>query len=52
MTPTVRAVQGDIDMDPANGATVEIAGEVRQPLLVIAENLEVLPSARILAPLE
>jgi cytoskeletal protein CcmA (bactofilin family) len=33
------------------GATVQIAGEIRQPLAVTAETLEVLPSARILGPL-
>jgi hypothetical protein len=33
------------------GATVTIGGEVRKPLYVIADTLEVLPSARILAPL-
>jgi cytoskeletal protein CcmA (bactofilin family) len=33
------------------GATVEIAGEIRQPLHVVAEKLEILPSARILGPL-
>jgi hypothetical protein len=33
------------------GATVQIGGEVRKPLYVIADTLEVLPSARILAPL-
>jgi len=33
------------------GATVEIAGEIRQPLHVVAEKLQILPSARILGPL-
>lgn len=33
------------------GATVQIAGEIRQPLTVTAETLEILPSARILGPL-
>jgi cytoskeletal protein CcmA (bactofilin family) len=33
------------------GATVQIAGEIRQPLAVTAETLEILPSARILGPL-
>jgi len=33
------------------GATVEISGEIRQPLRVIAEKLQILPSARILGPL-
>lgn len=33
------------------GATVEIAGEIRQPLEVVAEKLDILPTARILAPL-
>jgi cytoskeletal protein CcmA (bactofilin family) len=33
------------------GATVEIAGEIRKPLQVVAERLEILPSARILGPL-
>jgi cytoskeletal protein CcmA (bactofilin family) len=33
------------------GATVQIAGEIRQPLEVTAETLEILPSARILGPL-
>lgn len=32
-------------------ATVHIAGELRQPVRVIAENLEILPGARLLAPL-
>ena len=32
-------------------ATVQIAGEIRQPLAVTAETLEILPSARILGPL-
>lgn len=33
------------------GGTVEIAGEIRQPLTIIAEKLEVLPTARILGGL-
>jgi cytoskeletal protein CcmA (bactofilin family) len=33
------------------GATVQIGGEVREPLAVTAETLEILPSARILGPL-
>jgi hypothetical protein len=33
------------------GGTVQIGGEIRKPVRVIAENLEVLPTARILAPL-
>jgi cytoskeletal protein CcmA (bactofilin family) len=33
------------------GGTVEIAGEIRQPLHVVAEKLEIRPSARILGPL-
>lgn len=33
------------------GATVQIAGELRQPVRVIAEKLEILPGARVLAPL-
>lgn len=32
------------------GGTVQISGEVRKPLHVIAERVEVLPGARILAP--
>jgi hypothetical protein len=34
------------------GGTVEIAGEIRQPLTIVAERLEVLPSARILGSLD
>jgi hypothetical protein len=30
---------------------VEIGGEIRQPVQVVAETLEIRPSARILAPL-
>jgi cytoskeletal protein CcmA (bactofilin family) len=45
-------VAGHFDRDlQIAGATVEIAGEIRQPLRVIAEKLEILPSARILGPL-
>jgi cytoskeletal protein CcmA (bactofilin family) len=33
------------------GGTVQIAGEVRKPLTVIAETLEIQPTARILGPL-
>ena len=33
------------------GATVQIAGEVRSPVRIVAEKLEILSSARILAPL-
>ena len=33
------------------GAAVQIAGEIRQPLGVTAETLDILPSARILGPL-
>jgi len=33
------------------GATVEVSGEVRQPMRVIADQLDIRPSARILAPL-
>ena len=33
------------------GANVQIAGEIRQPVRVVAEKLEILPSARILAPM-
>jgi len=34
------------------GGTVQIAGEVRQPLTIVAEKLEILPSARILGRLD
>ena len=45
-------VAGHFDRDlQIAGATVEIAGEIRQPLRVIAEKLEILPSARILGPI-
>jgi cytoskeletal protein CcmA (bactofilin family) len=33
------------------GATVQIGGEIQKPLQVVAERLEILPSARILGPL-
>jgi hypothetical protein len=33
------------------GATVEISGEIRQPIHVVAEKLDILASAQILAPL-
>jgi cytoskeletal protein CcmA (bactofilin family) len=33
------------------GATVEISGEIRKPLRVVAEKFQILPSARILGPL-
>jgi hypothetical protein len=33
------------------GATVTVAGEIRQPLEVVADTFEILPSARILGPL-
>ena len=48
---TVR-IDGIIERDvQVAGATVEIAGEIRSPLRVIADKLEILPSARILGPL-
>jgi hypothetical protein len=33
------------------GGTVQVAGQIRNPVRIIAEKLEILPSARILAPL-
>lgn len=33
------------------GGTVQIGGEIRKPVRIVAEKLELLPSARILAPL-
>jgi hypothetical protein len=48
---TVR-VDGILDRDLyVAGATVQIAGEIRQPIQVVAERLEILSTARILAPL-
>lgn len=48
---TVR-IDGIIERDlQVAGATVEIAGEIRKPLHVVAEKLDILSSARILAPL-
>jgi hypothetical protein len=45
-------IDGRYDRDvQVAGATVEIAGEIRKPLHIIADQLQVLPSARILAPL-
>jgi hypothetical protein len=45
-------IDGIIERDvQVAGATVEIAGEIRKPLHVVAEKLEILASARILAPL-
>lgn len=35
----------------AAGATVQIAGELRQSALIVAERVEILPTARILGPL-
>ena len=44
-------VAGHFDRDlQIAGATVEISGEIRQPLRVVAEHLEILSSARILGP--
>lgn len=46
-------VEGLVDREVhIAGGTVEIAGEVRQPITVIAEKLEILPSARILSGLQ
>jgi hypothetical protein len=48
---TVR-VEGVFERDlSVAGATVQIGGEIRKPLQVVAEDLEILPSARILGPL-
>ncbi len=49
---TVR-VEGLLDRDlKIAGGTVQIAGEVHRPVHVVAEQLELLPTARILAPLD
>lgn len=48
---TVR-IEGVFERDlQVAGATVEIAGEIRKPVRVVAEKLDILPSARILGPL-
>jgi hypothetical protein len=47
---TVR-IDGVLDRDVhVAGADVQIAGEIRQPLDVVAERLEILPTARVLGP--
>lgn len=49
---TVR-VDGLLDRDlQIAGGTVQIAGEIRRPVRIVAERLEVLPTARILGPLD
>lgn len=48
---TVR-IEGVLDRDlQVAGATVQIAGEIRKPVQIIAERLDILPSARILSTL-
>jgi cytoskeletal protein CcmA (bactofilin family) len=48
---TVR-INGVVERDlRVAGATVEIAGEIRSPLHVIADKLVILPSARVLGPI-
>jgi hypothetical protein len=45
-------VEGVLDRDlQIAGATVELAGEIRKPVHMTAENLHILPSVRILGPL-
>jgi ethanolamine utilization microcompartment shell protein EutS len=52
LTGRMVRVEGILDRDlQVAGATVELAGEIRQPVQVTAEKLEILPSARILGPL-
>lgn len=48
---TVR-IDGTFDRElEVAGASVQIGGETRKPLRVVAEHLELLPGARVLAPL-
>ena len=48
---TVR-IEGVLERDLyVAGATVELAGEIRQPVRIVAEKLDILPSARLLGPL-
>jgi cytoskeletal protein CcmA (bactofilin family) len=52
LTGRMVRVEGILDRDlQVAGATVELAGEIRQPVQVTAEKLHILPSARILGPL-
>lgn len=51
LTGDVVRVQGVFDRDlQIAGRSVVVGGEIRQPLRVVAEQLEVLPGARLLAP--
>jgi ethanolamine utilization microcompartment shell protein EutS len=48
---TVR-IEGVLERDLyVAGATVELAGEIRQPVRIVAEKLDILASARLLGPL-
>lgn len=48
---TIR-IEGILDRElRVAGAHVQLAGEIRQPVEVVAEKLEILPTARILGPL-
>ena len=52
ITGRVVRVQGITDRElHLAGADVVLAGEIRQPVEVVAERLEITPSARVLAPL-
>ena len=51
MTGRSVRIGGTLDRDVKVAECCEISGEIRQPIEVIAEKLDILPSARILAPL-
>jgi len=52
ITGNVVRVNGVYDREvQVAGARVEVGGEIRKPLYIVADSIEILPSAQILAPL-
>ena len=52
LTGNTVPIEGVLERDLyVAGATVELAGEIRQPVRIVAEKLDILPSARLLGPL-